>query len=283
MMKKTFAIIAAFLLPMLAWGQAQITTKKVKLSDFTQKVTKIVLSGNDLINVALQDEVTARWRISPYEFCTMEEFNRLKGSSDYYFLLMTRGQFKKDASPSLQFLTLVKGGSGASEGISEMLEVVSMPIASAQFPSGREIIFLPAFLNIIQEYTLDAMEKDTNAYGGLGNYTSNLAKSDDFNVVLSKSDIAVDSETLEDGSIRLGDNISIVDEEEADELMTDEAAGTIVSFVVAPFDPQPGSYCYKMLIDTQAHKLYYYKRHRISEKAGAGFLKDDLKRISYAR
>lgn len=283
MMKKTFAIIAAFLLPMLAWGQAQITTKKVKISDFTQKVTKVVLSGNELIDIALQDEVTARWRISPYEFCTLEEFDRIKTNGDYYFLLVTRDRFKKDSSPTLQFLTLVKGGNEARDGIGEMLEVVSMPIASAQFPSGREIIFLPAFLNIIQDYTLDAMDRDTNAYGGLGNYTSNLSKADDLDIVLSKSDIAADPALLEEGKIKFGDNVTIVSEEEADAMMTDEAAGTLVSYVVAPFDPQPGSFCYKMLIDTQAHKLYYYKRHRISGKAGAGFLKDDLKRISHAR
>lgn len=281
MMKKTFAIIAAFLLPMLAWGQAQITTKKVKISDFTQKVTKVVLSGNELIDIALQDEVTARWRISPYEFCTLEEFDRIKTNGDYYFLLVTRDRFKKDSSPSIQFLTLVKGGKEASEGIGEMLEVVSMPIASAQFPSGREIIFLPAFLNIIQEYTLDAMDKDTDAYGGLGNHTSRIPKSDNLSIVLSKGDLAVDPAILE--GIKLGDCVTIASEEETDALMTDEAAGTIISYVVAPFDPQPGAFCYKMLIDTQAHRLYYYKRHRISEKAGAGFLKADLKRISHAR
>jgi hypothetical protein len=281
MMKKTFAIIAAFLLPMLAWGQAQITTKKVKISDFTQKVTKVVLSGNELIDIALQDEVTARWRISPYEFCTLEEFDRIKTNGDYYFLLVTRDRFKKDSSPSIQFLTLVKGGKEASEGIGEMLEVVSMPIASAQFPSGREIIFLPAFLNIIQEYTLDAMDKDTDAYGGLGNHTRRIPKSDNLSIVLSKGDLAVDSALLE--GIKLGDGVTIASEEETDALMTDEAAGTIISYVVAPFDPQPGAFCYKMLIDTQAHRLYYYKRHRISEKAGAGFLKADLKRISHAR
>ena len=281
MMKKTFAIIAALLLPMLAWGQAQITTKKVKISDFTQKVTKVVLSGNELIDIALQDEVTARWRISPYEFCTLEEFDRIKTNGDYYFLLVTRDRFKKDSSPSIQFLTLVKGGKEASEGIGEMLEVVSMPIASAQFPSGREIIFLPAFLNIIQEYTLDAMDKDTDAYGGLGNHTSRIPKSDNLSIVLSKGDLAVDSALLE--GIKLGDGVTIASEEETDALMTDEAAGTIISYVVAPFDPQPGAFCYKMLIDTQAHRLYYYKRHRISEKAGAGFLKADLKRISHAR
>lgn len=280
MTKRILSIIIALLMPLLALGQAQITTKKVKISDFTRKVTKVVLSGNEFMDTALQDEVASRWRISPYEFCTLEEFNRMKTNGDYYFLIITKGQFKKDSSPSFQFLTLVKGG---SESLDDMLEVVSMPIACAQFPSGREVTFLPAFLNIIQEFTLDAMEKDANAYGGLSSHADNLSRYDDFNIILSKGDIAVDSELIENGSIRLGRNVYIADEGEVDAMMTDGAPNTIVSFVIAPFDPEPGSFCYKMLIDTQAHRLHYYKRHKITEKAGAGFLKEDLKRISYAR
>ena len=65
-MKKALAILAAVLLPVLTWGQAQINTKKVKIGDFTQKITKIVLTGNDFIDTAFKDEVTARWKISPY-------------------------------------------------------------------------------------------------------------------------------------------------------------------------------------------------------------------------
>ena len=283
MMRKIFAIIAAVLLPIMASGQAQINTKKVKIGDFTRKVTKIVLSGNEFMDSALKDEVTARWRISPYEFCTMEEFNGMKGSEDYYFLILTNGQFKKDSTPTIQFLTLVKGGKGAEEGLDGMLEVVSMPIASARFPSGREIVFLPAFLDIIQGYTLDSMEKDSNAYGGLGNYSGNLTHSEGYRIVLSEDDIAVSPESLEDGSIKLGEGVSIEAEEDVDGLMLDNAVNTIVSYVVAPFEAQPGAFCYKMLIDTQNHKLYYYKRHKITDKAGPGFLKDDLKRIYYVR
>ena len=282
-MKRTFAIIISILLPVLTWGQAQINTKKVKLGDFTQKVTKVVLSGNEFMDSALKDEVTARWRISPYEFCTLKEFEGMKTSGDFYFLLITNGQFRKDSGPTIQFLTLVKGGEGAEKGIDEMLEVVSMPIASAQFPSGREIVFMPAFLDIIQGYTLDAMEKDSDAYGGLGNYSGNIMHSDGLRIVFSRDDLAIPSESLEDGSIRLDEDMIIADMEEADGLMLENAEKTIVSYVVAPFDPQPGAFCYKMLIDTQTHKLYYYKRHRISAKSGAGFLKDDLKRIHAVR
>lgn len=283
MMKKALAIMAAVLLPVLTWGQAQINTKKVKIGDFTQKITKVVLSGNEFIDTAFKDEVTARWRISPYEFCTLEEFNNMKNSDEYYFLIITNGQFKKDLSPTIQFMTLIKGGKGSDQGIDGMLEIVSLPVASAQFPSGREITYIPAFLDIIQDYTLDSMEKDANAYGGLTNYTANIVRSEDMKIAFSKDDLAVSLDSLEEGTDSFGKDMLIMEEEEVDALMSEGAEGTIVSYVVAPFEPQNGMYCYKMLIDTQNHKLYYYKRHKITAKDGPGFLKEDLKRIYYVR
>lgn len=267
------------LLPALAWGQAQINTKKVKIGDFTQKTTKVVLSGNEFMDSVLKDEVTARWRISPYEFCTLEEFNGMKSSDEYYFLIITNGQFKKDQSPTLQFLTLVKGGKGSEKGIDGMLEVVSMPIAAAQFPSGREIVFLPAFIDIMQGYTLDSMEKDSKAYGGLGNYSTGISNSDSMRIIFSAEDLAVSPEFIEKAESEFGDKFEIAEGEDVDKLMLENAENAIVSYVVAPFEPKNGAYCYKMLINAQTHQLYYYKRHRISDKAGAGFLEADLERI----
>lgn len=278
-MKKALAIMISVLLPALAWGQAQINTKKVKIGDFTQKTTKVVLSGNEFMDSVLKDEVTARWRISPYEFCTLEEFNGMKSSDEYYFLIITNGQFKKDQSPTLQFLTLVKGGKGSEKGIDGMLEVVSMPIAAAQFPSGREIVFLPAFIDIMQGYTIDSMEKDSKAYGGLGNYSTGISNSGSRRIIFSAEDLAVSPEFIEKAESEFGDKFEIAEEEDIDKLMLENAENAIVSYVVAPFEPKNGAYCYKMLINAQTHQLYYYKRHRISDKAGAGFLEADLERI----
>ena len=153
-------------MPLMVCGQAQIDTKKIRIGDFSQKVTKVVLTGNMFYDGSLKDEVTTKWRISPYEFCTSEEFETLKTDENYYFLILTQGQFKKEPEPGLMFLTLVKGGNGAESGINNMLEIVSLPFASVQEPTGREYVFLPTFLDVIQNYTLDAMDRDTNAYFG---------------------------------------------------------------------------------------------------------------------
>ena len=275
-MKKILLFFAFAIMTASAFAQAQIDTKKVKISDFTQKVTKVVLTGSALYDGVLQNEVAARWRISPYEYCTIDEFNSLKGSDKYYFLITTKGQFKKEAEPSLQFLTLVKGGSNASKGIDEMLEIVSMPISSADDPSGRELVFLPVFLTIIQEYTLDSMDRDYSAYLGLSNYTSNISKASEKNIVFSENDIAP--------NVEMGDcaSFNVTDEDSADEMIMNNAQNTLVSYVVAPAEPVNGSFCYKMLIDAQTYELYYYRKHRISAKSGAGFLPYDIRSINAA-
>jgi len=281
-MKRFIILIAAVLIPAFAGAQAQINTKKVKIEDFTRKITKVVLTGNIFFDSSMEDEIVARWRVSPYEFCSLQEFEQLKDSDEYYFLLTTKGQFKKETEPGLQFLTLVKGGKKADGGINEMLEIVSLPIASVEEPSGRETVFLPAFLDIIQNYAVDSMEKDINAYTGLSNYSLNLAETKGMAIVFAQEDLSTEiTDAVKQQTF--GEMMSVTDEEGADKLMTDNEEQAAVSYTAVPTDAAPGSYCYKMLIDNQTHRLYYFKKHRITKKTGAGFLAEDLRRISSFR
>ena len=281
-MKRIIAILITISLCCIAWGQAQINTKSVKISDFTQKTTKIVLTGNDFFDASLKDEIAAVWHISPYEFCTLEEFKTLKTDERYYFLLTTKGKFKNEKEAGLQFFTLVKGGKAAEVSIDKMLEIVSMPFASAEEPTGREHIFLRAFLNIIQNFTLDAMEKDTNAYGGLGYYNMDIFKTSKMGIIFAKNDLSEEI-TEQVKEKYFNKDVLVIDENYADSFVTDGQEGILVSYVAVPTDPVPGAYCYKMLIDSGTHRLYYFKKHKISKKLGSGFLLDDIRLITMKR
>ncbi len=279
-MRKLFIMLAVALLPLMAGAQAQIHTKKVKISDFTEKITKVVLTGNDFYDLALQDEVKARWRVSPYEFCTWEEFQRDRNSSDFYFLLTTSSQFKKETEPGLDLLSLVKGGTGAT--INSMLEVVFIPFAPAEDPSGREMVFLPAFLDIIQKHALLSMEKDSDGYIGLSNSSMNISKAKNMEFVFSEDDLSSEI-TREFRDLNFDSDMVMTDEDSADDYMLENAPNTLVSYVVAPADAQTGSFCYKMLISSETHELYYFRRHRITKKFGPGFLAEDIRRINSYR
>lgn len=281
-MKKFLVLFLAATMPVIAFAQAQINTKKIKIADFTQKVTKVVLTGNTFYDGAFQEEVSSRWRISPYEFCTLKEFETLKKSDKYYFLLLTQGQFKKETEPGIQFITLIKGGAQAEKGIDEMLEVVTMPFAAADVPSGRELMFLPALLDIIQQYTLDSMEKDLNNLGGLSSYTVGLNRSSGMNIIFAEEDL--NEEVRENPEyLKRYSTISIEDSDTADENMEINAPNTMISYTVAPYEPVHGSFCYKMLIGTQDHKLYFFRKHRIGKSLSSGFLPEDIKKITAFR
>lgn len=280
-MKKFLILVVSALIPVLASAQAQINTKKMKIADFPQKVTKVVLPGNTFYDSAFQEDVAASWRVSPYEFCTLDEFETLKNDGKYYFLLLTQGQFRKEKEPGLQFLTLVKGGAEAAEGIDHMLEVATVPFAAADSPSGREITYLPALIDIIQNYAIASIEKDFSNLGGLSNYATGMSKAAEKKIIFAEEDLSNEiTEAVKEG---FDDLITVTDSDEVEDALIESLPETLVSYVIAPEDAAPGSFCYKLLIDTYNHELYYFRKHKISKKVGPGFLMEDIKRITGPR
>ena len=282
-MKRILLLMIMTAMPLIMSAQAQIVTKDAKIEDFQEKTTKIVLTGNEFFDSALSEEIRTRWNISPYEFCTLEDFNSLKESSDYYFLLCVKSRFRKEPEPGIQMRTLIKGGEKADKGLGKMLELVSIPLCSARYPSGREMIFLPALIDIMQEQVIHVLSSSISAYSSLSEASGNMSDARDMSIVFSEDDLS-DEVTEDMLSQYFHDGIILSDETGADDLMLGNMENTLVSYTVAPFEPTAGSsFCYKMLIDAGTHELYYFKKHRITKKAGPGFLPEDLMRITAGR
>ena len=286
-MKKIFTLIALALFAFTAFPstadgqakQAKIQTRKVKLSDFTTKTTKVVLCGGALFDDALQEEMARRWLVSPYEFCTLAEYEALKGSPDYYFLIPASTKTKKEAESGIVTLTLLKGGKEKDDDPEKVgFDVISIPCAAAESPSGREFIFLPAFIDIIQRFMNEAMTSDRVSYGGLSAYSRKLLRDTGKRIVFSGDDFA---EGLKRDPSWKDSGIEVLDE--ADELFNQGAPDTMVSYVVAPTDPKKGAVCYKMVISADTHELCYFEKHTIKGNTPAGFLPFDLKIISLQR
>lgn len=273
-------VVLAFVAVVSAAAQATITTKKYKIADFTAKTLKVVLPGGDWIDAQLRDEVQHRWRLSPYEFCTVEEFDALRTSDQYYFLLLVSGRFRKEKTPGIDFLTVLKGG---AQELDRMLEVVSLPYGPDEGLSGRESVFLGPMLEIVQRRVALAMESDFKGYIGIPS-TIVMGKESKLKTLLfADTDIAVNVTEVE--RLKYFDaDMRIVPEDEADEVMADGTRPmTLVSYVVVPEHPVNGSCCYKMLFDVESGELVYFRRHKISSRRPAGFLVEDLKRIVAVR
>ena len=186
----TLLVLAVCATPALN-GQAKINTKKLKIADLPTRTTKVVLGAGDMMDSALRDEVAARWRISPYEFCTAEEYNALKEDSGYYFLLIARSEDKE--YKDLLTLTLMKGGKAKAEDPQKRpVEVACLPVSAAGFPSGREVVFLPALLDILQDYVTRAMRSDGAGYSGFDIYSRQVRKTGIKRIFFSEDDLVPD-------------------------------------------------------------------------------------------
>lgn len=277
-MKKITIVLLTLFIGLPLFAQGQVVTRKHRLADFTDKMTKVVLSGDEVLNAALRKEIPYIWTSSTFEFCSLEQFEKIKTQDKYYFLIPAESVFKGEEEPGIRFLTLVKGGPEAKEGISAMHEVVSLPVSAAMGSGDRDLVYLGGIIQAIQEFTLAAMESETVAYKMSDWFNGRFKKSiQGKKVYIAREDLS--SEVDEKALTKLENNLSLhlVPSTESDWQYVNQSPETVVGYVIAPVFPSKGSVCYKLLFEADTHRLCYLERHKISEKKGEGFLASELK------
>lgn len=243
---KLFAAVLLSLLPSLASGQAKVYTKRVLLEDFPTSTVKVVLSSESPLELAVKGEISSRWRVSPFEFCTVQEYEKLKTDNSFYFLRLV-------TMDGVAFLSLDKGGKEEDpDRAKRPLDVVMLPISLDGMMTGDEAIYMGAFLDIIQDFTLDAMKSDRVGYAGLSGY--NLQSLQGKTIYL-------------DGAM-------------ANEAFGKEEENAVVPVLIVPVN---GSTYYKMLISADTHELCYFAKGKVKEKTKEGFTKAELKMFESRR
>jgi hypothetical protein len=277
-MKRLTLFLTLLCTGMVLFAQGKVTTRKHLFADFSDKITKVVMSGNDIIDGVLRQEVVDLWTVSPFEFCSPAEYESFKKSDTYYFLLVTAGQAKGEEAPMVRFLTLEKGGAESGDNIPLRTEVISLPLCPVEGGSGRELVFLPALVKGVQDFAAQAMESEKTAYSGMLWFNGNFDRKGGIKrIYLAREDIS-ESVTGKDKAKYLDEDIILCDEDEADKAYTDKTYNALVSYTVSA-----GTWSYKMLIDAGTDTLFYIRKHKVNAKNAAGFLAEDLKRISRKR
>ena len=256
-----------------AAGQGRIYTRRARLADFQTKTTKVVLSGDDILDIALREEVRRRWRISPFEFCDPEDFEYLKNESAYYFLYLSQDQ------AGLAYMTLLKGGN--DEGFRSLdgkLEVVRIPFSPVEITSGREFVYLPALLDIVQTFVEESLTSPAQNILGLSFYNGNLSKANRKKIYIARDDL--------DPSVHGRDTVDVlapgllaVDSFEADSLFDACSRGALIAFSVSPAAPGRRAKCYNFIVAADTHELYYYQSRCYNKADKRGFSKTAIRAI----
>lgn len=262
------------------FADKKVPPRRENLKDLPGKVTKIVLLGdNSIMDLMIKDAVDKGWYISPFEFCSLSDFAKYKCDTNYYFLIRVKGLHRKEKEPAMEFLSLIKGNPEANKDMKKMPDILTLPLIPIGDEEGRIFSFIPSYISIIQNHIQKVIDKNLYAYLGTSFYADAINHAKDKKILFLESDFAF-PETAQDLSKDFSDKAQFVTQEAMEDSISKATPATLVSLVLAPNISQKGSYCYKMLISTDSRELYYYRKHKITKKNKAGFLKEDLKRMS---
>lgn len=276
-MKKYYLSIVLALISVASSAQARLETKKFKISDICERTLEVVLTGNEMLDAVFREEMPNVWNISPYEFCTLDQFEARKKSKEYYFLMITDSVFGKQDEAGIKSLTVFKGDPSAGEGTEGLYRITTIPFCSAEGGDGRENAFLPALVDILQSQIMEILDKEFNLGDMVKVKASNSLAVWPKPVLIADNDIAIPVDE------RMRERMVIADEDTVDEAMRNRDSQYLVAYSVASSSVSRHSVCFTMIIDAQTHELYYLRRRKASVTDRSGFVKADIDAISAHR
>ncbi|MFA6676135.1 MAG: hypothetical protein WCS34_00900 [Bacteroidales bacterium] len=293
-MKKYFkTIIIAFLVSISLSSQAQIkfNNKGNNIRDFKNKTTMVVLnSHNSMLDLLLKNAIKKNWTISKYEFCSQEDFRKLASDTSYYFLVKYNKSTASKSGSVLQYLTLVKGGSRKglfyneskeiSQNLNNMATIISLPMQDDADESGDIYNFLPSYIKIIQKHVNSILDNKIVAFAGMMMYSTNFEDEPNRVIFFNKKDLGLNDIDLKNDMKLFKGKAQIVDQKTIENVIKEKKNNVLVSLNVSPLNPQYGDENYNMLINPLEGTLVYYKKTKISRRAGKGFHHLELKWLS---
>jgi hypothetical protein len=278
-MRRIFLVLLLTAMTVSGYSQNPIKETREIFDNFGSKTTKVVVPSTSLADLMLRDAVERGWRISPFEFCTMEEYEKIRHNPDYFFLLRVEGKFRKELEPKIEYLTLIKGGPEVKRGLYSSKDMITLPLQRVDSDKTTHLHLLPVYIDVIQNHIYEVQSDLTLAFKGNTIYSDRVDELKDKELLFpmeylnySVSENRFLSQFL--------NNIKIVDESDVERAFEESRENTVVPLLITPGDESRGSYCYKILVGTDDHRLYFFRRHKISRWISSGFTREDIRKIS---
>ncbi len=260
-------------------GQNFISQTRKNFAAFGTKTTKVVIPSTTLADLTLRDAVSRLWRISPYEFCSFTEYEKIKNDTSYYFLLRVDGMYKKELEPKIEYLTLIKGGPEQKSGLFNSHNIINLPLQSSDDLTGENLSVIPAYVSIIQDHIYAIQQDVALAFKGTQSYSDKISEAKGKRILFVKEQIGYNL-SEEELKALFKDSASFVSTDEIDDALSGNSPDTVVAIVVKPKGETRGSFCYKIVISSDNYKLLFFRRHKIGKSTPAGFTKEDIRKIS---
>ena len=280
-MKKYLSGLALLFVSAMLFAQAPFPSSN-EIKQFTASKTCVVLENNQFssYNAYIKQAVKEFWKITPYEFIEVTEFNVRRLNPSYSFIVLTETNFEKDKSNSVfNFINLLQGKD--VDKLGEMPEICAIPLSFAGEDDLEYGYKLGAILSFMQNHAkMIADDPSLTGRRYLRYYNKNIPDVAGRKILIKQEDLSPDIGTIERIKLIYSGNIEIVTEEIIVKAIQERTPNTLILHKVGPVGDRNSGYCFKMLIGTDNANMYYYNQHMIDRNNPNGFLPADLKRLA---
>lgn len=255
---------------------------KDEIKQFEASKTCVVLEDDpfSVYNSYIKDAVKSFWKVTPYEFIDVAEFNVRRLKPEYSFIVLTQTNYEKDKSNGLfNFINLLQGKKVNKLG--EMPEICAIPLSFAgedDFDYGYKLGAILAFMQ--KHAQMIAADPSLTGRKYLKFYNKFIPDVKNKTILVRQEDLSPQIATMDEISALYKNKIEIVSEEEIIKAIENKSPGVVILHKVGPAGNKSSGYCFKMLIGTDDANLYYYNQHVIDKSNPDGLLPADLKRLA---
>ena len=279
-MRTLFLSFILFLSAASLRGQAPFPSKD-EIKQFSASKTCVVLE-DDLFssyNIYIREAVNACWKITPFEFITVRDFNIRRLNPAYSFLVLTQTNFDKDKSHGLyNFINLLQGKD--VNKLAEMPEICAVPLSFAGVDDLVYSYKLGAIVSFMQKHAQKILEDPSLTLRKyLKFYNKNIPGIKNKTILVEQEDLSPEISTIEKIKATYTSNIEIVTDDDIIKAIQNKTPDTVILHKVGPMGDRYSGYCFVMLIGTDDSELYYYNLHMIDNANPNGLLPEDLKRL----
>jgi hypothetical protein len=280
-MKTTFLSLLLLLTTLIIAGQAPFPNKE-EIKQFTESKTCVVLEDDQMsaYNSFIRAAVKSFWKVTPYEFIDVSEFNVRRLDPRYSFIVLTQTNFEKDKTNGLfNFINLIQGKDVNKLG--EMPEICAIPLSFAGEDDLEYGYKLGAILSFMQNHArMIADDPSLTGRKYLKYYNKYIPDVQKKTILVKQEDLAPAISTIDGIKAIYNYKIEIVSEDDIVKAIENKTPNTVILHKVGPVGGRTSGYCFKMLIGTDDANMYYYHQHTIDKANPNGLLPADLKRLS---
>jgi len=279
-MRASFLTLSLLLCPVILTGQAPFPTQD-EIKQFKASVTCVVLEDDPFssYNIYIKEVVKDLWKITPYEFITVRDFNVKRLNPAYSFIVITQTNFDADKSHGLyNFINLLQGKD--VNKLAEMPEICAIPLSFAGMNDMEYSYKLGPIMAFIQQHArLVSDDPSLTLRKYLKDYNKNIPDIKNKTILVEQDDLAPEIATNQRIKKYYSGNVEIVTTDVLMSSIENKKPNSIILHKVGPRGDRISGYCFVMLLGIDDGEMYYYNLHLVDRANPNGLLPADLKRL----